>query len=116
MRDSSNIMLILYMSSVSSVTMLKNIYIYISLQVVTTFELPGCIDMWTVIGEEKSPDEPARLEQENSHAFMILSREDSSMVRWSSSELCVFILSVKISVQSTAIYWWFPSVCRHYTF
>ena len=38
-------------------------------QVVTTFELPGCVDMWTVIGN--TPD---------THAFMILSQHDSTMV------------------------------------
>lgn len=40
-------------------------------QVVTTFELPGYIDMWTVVGCT-SVDEQ--------HAFMILSQEDSTMV------------------------------------
>ncbi|PSN32102.1 Cleavage and polyadenylation specificity factor subunit 1 [Blattella germanica] len=38
-------------------------------QVVTTFELPGCVDMWTVIGN--MPD---------THAFMILSQHDSTMI------------------------------------
>ncbi|KAJ9585289.1 hypothetical protein L9F63_002919 [Diploptera punctata] len=38
-------------------------------QVVTTFELPGCVDMWTVIGN--TPE---------THAFMILSQHDSTMI------------------------------------
>lgn len=48
-------------------------------QVVTTFELPGCEDMWTVVG---SPNvEPqAKGEHEGQHAFLILSHEDSTMV------------------------------------
>lgn len=40
-------------------------------QIVTTFELPGCVDMWTVFG----PDD------ENYHSFLILTKEESTMVR-----------------------------------
>eukprot|EP00794_Sanderia_malayensis_P018647 gene18646-20528_t len=43
-------------------------------QVVTTFELPGCNDMWTVFSEPKEDEEDDEL-----HSFLILSREDSSM-------------------------------------
>ncbi|KAJ8302607.1 hypothetical protein KUTeg_019003 [Tegillarca granosa] len=66
-------------------------------QVVTTFELPGCLDMWTVRGinnDTKSNDEvkkeeklsegdeekETKVEIENGHSFLILSREDSSMI------------------------------------
>eukprot|EP00795_Rhopilema_esculentum_P001311 gene1311-15698_t len=45
-------------------------------QVVTTFELPGCTDMWTVFSDTKSSNG-----EERYHSFLILSREDSSMVR-----------------------------------
>uniref|UniRef100_A0A2K5MRJ7 Cleavage and polyadenylation specificity factor subunit 1 n=1 Tax=Cercocebus atys TaxID=9531 RepID=A0A2K5MRJ7_CERAT len=64
-------------------------------QVVTTFELPGCYDMWTVIApvrkeEEDNPkgegteQEARSLEADDDgrrHGFLILSREDSTMVR-----------------------------------
>ncbi|GFS30200.1 cleavage and polyadenylation specificity factor subunit 1 [Nephila pilipes] len=72
-------------------------------QVVTTFELPGCVDMWTVVGqisdsenpEEKMPDmteesnEEAQNKQslQNSHAFLILSRTDSSMILQTGQEI-----------------------------
>lgn len=49
-------------------------------QVVTTFELPGCVDMWTVIGMKDSVEDPSKVEQEYTHAFMILSQQDSTMV------------------------------------
>uniref|UniRef100_A0A674EUW3 Cleavage and polyadenylation specificity factor subunit 1 n=1 Tax=Salmo trutta TaxID=8032 RepID=A0A674EUW3_SALTR len=52
-------------------------------QVVTTFELPGCHDMWTVISneEEEEKTEPAPVEDDKKkHGFLILSREDSTMV------------------------------------
>ncbi|XP_067007220.1 cleavage and polyadenylation specificity factor subunit 1 isoform X2 [Anabrus simplex] len=48
-------------------------------QVVTTFELPGCVDMWTVIGSRDSSDDPSRSE-DCMHAFMILSQENSTMI------------------------------------
>ncbi|KAI2652583.1 Cleavage and polyadenylation specificity factor subunit 1 [Labeo rohita] len=64
-------------------------------QVVTTFELPGCHDMWTVIyceekpeksppeGESEGPEEekhePTVEDDKNKHGFLILSREDSTM-------------------------------------
>uniref|UniRef100_A0A2K6N612 Cleavage and polyadenylation specificity factor subunit 1 n=1 Tax=Rhinopithecus bieti TaxID=61621 RepID=A0A2K6N612_RHIBE len=64
-------------------------------QVVTTFELPGCYDMWTVIapvrkeeednpkGEvtEQEPRSPEADDDGRRHGFLILSREDSTMVR-----------------------------------
>ncbi|XP_071785220.1 cleavage and polyadenylation specificity factor subunit 1-like isoform X1 [Asterias amurensis] len=84
-------------------------------QVVTTFELPGCLDMWTVIRnksvitikkekmEEGETEEPPAEKDEsqtptattigdkseltNSHAFLILSREDSSMVLQTGQEI-----------------------------
>lgn len=45
----------------------------------TTFELPGCEDMWTVIGTLNN-DEQIKTETEGFHAFLILSQEDSTMV------------------------------------
>uniref|UniRef100_A0A673HEC0 Cleavage and polyadenylation specificity factor subunit 1-like n=1 Tax=Sinocyclocheilus rhinocerous TaxID=307959 RepID=A0A673HEC0_9TELE len=72
-------------------------------QVVTTFELPGCHDMWTVIyceeKPEKSPPEgdsegPEEEKQEqtveddkNKHGFLILSREDSTMILQTGQEI-----------------------------
>ncbi|XP_055950282.1 cleavage and polyadenylation specificity factor subunit 1-like [Argiope bruennichi] len=72
-------------------------------QVVTTFELPGCVDMWTVVGqlsdaenlEEKLPEAKEEITEENqnkqslqnSHAFLILSRTDSSMILQTGQEI-----------------------------
>uniref|UniRef100_A0A7N6B0I9 Cleavage and polyadenylation specificity factor subunit 1 n=1 Tax=Anabas testudineus TaxID=64144 RepID=A0A7N6B0I9_ANATE len=56
-------------------------------QVVTTFELPGCHDMWTVISseekekEEDEKTEPPLEDDSKKHGFLILSREDSTMVK-----------------------------------
>uniref|UniRef100_A0A2K6AD35 Cleavage and polyadenylation specificity factor subunit 1 n=1 Tax=Mandrillus leucophaeus TaxID=9568 RepID=A0A2K6AD35_MANLE len=64
-------------------------------QVVTTFELPGCYDMWTVIapvrkeeednpkgeGTEQEARSPEADDDGRRHGFLILSREDSTMVR-----------------------------------
>ncbi|XP_063041814.1 cleavage and polyadenylation specificity factor subunit 1 [Engraulis encrasicolus] len=75
-------------------------------QVVTTFELPGCHDMWTVISaeekekteqpsteeadgenaEEEKP-EPAIEDEKNKHGFLILSREDSTMILQTGQEI-----------------------------
>uniref|UniRef100_A0A3B3BY53 Cleavage and polyadenylation specific factor 1 n=1 Tax=Oryzias melastigma TaxID=30732 RepID=A0A3B3BY53_ORYME len=72
-------------------------------QVVTTFELPGCHDMWTVIseenegGEKKEADTEKKEEQEKAeppleddakkHGFLILSREDSTMILQTGQEI-----------------------------
>ncbi|XP_048338213.1 cleavage and polyadenylation specificity factor subunit 1-like, partial [Sphaerodactylus townsendi] len=73
-------------------------------QVVTTFELPGCYDMWTVISpqkkeevaqeeeakEENEEKEPALPEPEDDgkrHGFLILSREDSTMILQTGQEI-----------------------------
>uniref|UniRef100_A0A674APV8 Cleavage and polyadenylation specificity factor subunit 1 n=1 Tax=Salmo trutta TaxID=8032 RepID=A0A674APV8_SALTR len=61
-------------------------------QVVTTFELPGCHDMWTEEGEtpeeaEEKP-EPAPVEgDKKKHGFLILSREDSTMILQTGQEI-----------------------------
>uniref|UniRef100_A0AAY5EY66 RSE1/DDB1/CPSF1 second beta-propeller domain-containing protein n=1 Tax=Electrophorus electricus TaxID=8005 RepID=A0AAY5EY66_ELEEL len=72
-------------------------------QVVTTFELPGCHDMWTVISSEEKPEqppaegesespeqekqEPPVEDEKNKHGFLILSREDSTMVLQTGQEI-----------------------------
>ncbi|XP_014670530.1 PREDICTED: cleavage and polyadenylation specificity factor subunit 1-like isoform X2 [Priapulus caudatus] len=72
-------------------------------QVVTTFELPGCYDMWTVVGpqtpekdivqKKDGSDGEEDIEEEkptvipNSHAFLILSRSDSSMILQTGHEI-----------------------------
>ncbi|XP_048448329.1 cleavage and polyadenylation specificity factor subunit 1-like, partial [Rhincodon typus] len=72
-------------------------------QVVTTFELPGCHDMWTVVasrdevntkdqtgdGEkiEKESKEVAPEEDVKKHGFLILSREDSTMILQTGQEI-----------------------------
>ncbi|XP_046618438.1 cleavage and polyadenylation specificity factor subunit 1 [Neodiprion virginianus] len=55
-------------------------------QVVTTFELPGCEDMWTVIGAVNN-DEQAKAEADGTHAFLILSHEDSTMILQTGQEI-----------------------------
>uniref|UniRef100_T1J479 Cleavage and polyadenylation specificity factor subunit 1 n=1 Tax=Strigamia maritima TaxID=126957 RepID=T1J479_STRMM len=63
-------------------------------QVVTTFELPGVVDMWTVVGLQQQPenvdDEDEAAEEpplDNSHSFLILSRNDSSMILQTGQEI-----------------------------
>ncbi|KAF0047585.1 hypothetical protein F2P81_001218 [Scophthalmus maximus] len=72
-------------------------------QVVTTFELPGCHDMWTVISNENSEDgeegekenekeeeektEPPMEDDKKKHGFLILSREDSTMILQTGQEI-----------------------------
>ncbi|KAM6958697.1 cleavage and polyadenylation specificity factor subunit 1 [Aplochiton taeniatus] len=81
-------------------------------QVVTTFELPGCHDMWTVVSSEAKEDrkDPAEEEGEEEeeeqqeegdgekaepiveddrkkHGFLILSREDSTMILQTGQEI-----------------------------
>ncbi|XP_077982143.1 cleavage and polyadenylation specificity factor subunit 1-like [Glandiceps talaboti] len=68
-------------------------------QVVTTFELPGCTDMWTVTGppekkssevtesEETAEGDKDTTEPTHDHAFLILSREDSSMILQTGQEI-----------------------------
>uniref|UniRef100_A0A8C3AP15 Cleavage and polyadenylation specificity factor subunit 1 n=1 Tax=Cyclopterus lumpus TaxID=8103 RepID=A0A8C3AP15_CYCLU len=60
-------------------------------QVVTTFELPGCHDMWTVISNEVKEDkkeeevektDPPLEDDTKKHGFLILSREDSTMLHF----------------------------------
>ncbi|XP_048576873.1 cleavage and polyadenylation specificity factor subunit 1 isoform X2 [Nematostella vectensis] len=52
-------------------------------QVVTTFELPGCTDMWTVFSKDQESTEG----NEKYHSFLILSREDSSMILKTEQEI-----------------------------
>uniref|UniRef100_A0A8D3BFY4 Cleavage and polyadenylation specificity factor subunit 1 n=1 Tax=Scophthalmus maximus TaxID=52904 RepID=A0A8D3BFY4_SCOMX len=65
-------------------------------QVVTTFELPGCHDMWTVISnegekenekEEEEKTEPPMEDDKKKHGFLILSREDSTMILQTGQEI-----------------------------
>uniref|UniRef100_A0A8D1HBX7 Cleavage and polyadenylation specificity factor subunit 1 n=1 Tax=Sus scrofa TaxID=9823 RepID=A0A8D1HBX7_PIG len=70
-------------------------------QVVTTFELPGCYDMWTVIapvrkeqeeapkgeGAEPEPSAPEADDDGRRHGFLILSREDSTMILQTGQEI-----------------------------
>lgn len=66
-------------------------------QVVTTFELPSCINMWTVTGPKPSGESNGKSkdgdgsgdksELQEGHAFLILSRPDSSMVLQTGQEI-----------------------------
>ncbi|WAR13668.1 CPSF1-like protein [Mya arenaria] len=56
-------------------------------QVVTTFELPSCINMWTVTGPPQEGEKGEDDEDEtDGHAFLILTRPDSSMGEGSGQE------------------------------
>ncbi|KAJ0171666.1 hypothetical protein K1T71_012429 [Dendrolimus kikuchii] len=52
-------------------------------QLITAFNLPGCIDMWSVLGEGA---DSAR-ENEGSHAYLILTQEDSTMILQTGQEI-----------------------------
>uniref|UniRef100_A0A3Q2QV95 Cleavage and polyadenylation specificity factor subunit 1 n=1 Tax=Fundulus heteroclitus TaxID=8078 RepID=A0A3Q2QV95_FUNHE len=68
-------------------------------QVVTTFELPGCQDMWTVVSSEVKEDKKVGISLERAeaehpleddakkHGFLILSREDSTMILQTGQEI-----------------------------
>ncbi|XP_053571965.1 cleavage and polyadenylation specificity factor subunit 1 [Bombina bombina] len=66
-------------------------------QVVTTFELPGCHDMWTVVSSGKKDESEnlkdetdavsEEIEDKNRHGFLILSREDSTMILQTGQEI-----------------------------
>ncbi|XP_034934002.1 cleavage and polyadenylation specificity factor subunit 1 [Chelonus insularis] len=69
-------------------------------QVVTTFELPRCQDMWTVIG---SSNYDHGKEVEGVHAFLILSHEDSTMILQTGQEINEVDHS-GFSTQSTTVF------------
>ena len=57
-------------------------------QVVTTFELPGCQDMWTVVGDTAGGGEGGSgLPDGHGHSFLILSRADSTMILQTGQEI-----------------------------
>lgn len=56
-------------------------------QLIATFNLPGCLDMWTVIGDNGSGSRDAHRDMEGVHAYMILTQEDSSMILQTGQEI-----------------------------
>ncbi|KAL0860312.1 hypothetical protein ABMA27_009720 [Loxostege sticticalis] len=56
---------------------------------VTAFTLPGCLDMWTVIGEptESQGTRDVHKDMEGSHAYLILTQDDSSMILQTGQEI-----------------------------
>ncbi|XP_026687070.1 cleavage and polyadenylation specificity factor subunit 1 [Diaphorina citri] len=52
-------------------------------QIVTTFELPGCTNMWTVVGGASAGNKS----EADTHAFLILSQDDSTMVLQTGREI-----------------------------
>ncbi|VVD01045.1 unnamed protein product [Leptidea sinapis] len=56
-------------------------------QPVTAFDLPGCIDMWTVIGEQSDPPRDMHKDMEGSHAYLILTQDESSMILQTGQEI-----------------------------
>ena len=59
----------------------------------TTFELPGCQDMWTVIGAPINPAEKEaaaanqKEDAEKTHSLLIISRDDASMILQTGQEI-----------------------------
>jgi len=74
-------------------------------QVVTTFELPGTTDMWTVIGTPINTEEAASNKKEGgdagTHSLLILSRGDSSMVLQTGQEIMELDTSGFCTTQAT---------------
>ncbi|XP_052231440.1 cleavage and polyadenylation specificity factor subunit 1-like isoform X1 [Dreissena polymorpha] len=56
-------------------------------QVVTTFELPSCMNMWTVMGPPQEEGQNKEGEETGGHAFLILTRSDSSMILQTGQEI-----------------------------
>ncbi|XP_046972661.1 cleavage and polyadenylation specificity factor subunit 1 [Vanessa cardui] len=56
-------------------------------QRVTAFDLPGCVDMWTVIGEAGEGGRDAHRDMEGSHAYLLLAQEDATMVLQTGQEI-----------------------------
>ncbi|XP_045455105.1 cleavage and polyadenylation specificity factor subunit 1 [Melitaea cinxia] len=54
-------------------------------QLVTAFDLPGCVDMWTVIGESEARD--AHRDMDGSHAYLLLAQDDGTMVLQTGQEI-----------------------------
>ena len=52
-------------------------------QILDTFEIRGCIDMWTLYGPEPSNSQ----NEQQTHAFLVLSRQDATMVLQTGQEL-----------------------------
>ncbi len=54
----------------------------------TTFELPGYRDMWTVVGgSDGEAGKPKTGQPDQCHSFLILSREDSTMILQTGEEI-----------------------------
>lgn len=68
-------------------------------QVVTTFELPGCLDMWTVYSRSFEDSNTTA----NNHSHLILSREDSTMVLKTADEITE-VDNSGFAVQAPTIY------------
>ena len=54
-------------------------------QVVTTFELPGCVDMWTLYGGDDASNNDGL--DDEAHALLILCRQDATMVLQTGQEI-----------------------------
>lgn len=55
-------------------------------QVVFFFELPSCLDMWTVFGPQTETSQN-QSEEDLNHAFLILSQKDSTMILQTGQEI-----------------------------
>lgn len=51
---------------------------------VTTFDFPGCLDMWTVVGPQFGGNPR---DEDQSHAFLLLSLSDATMVLQTGQEI-----------------------------
>nr|CAD7407061.1 unnamed protein product [Timema cristinae] len=81
----------MYKAYTTSVKFMRERYKPVTLnetkKVVTTFELPGCVDMWTVIGSKQPVDDTNSGEHEYTHSFMILSQHESTMILQTGQEI-----------------------------
>ncbi|XP_060807779.1 cleavage and polyadenylation specificity factor subunit 1 [Amyelois transitella] len=56
-------------------------------QLITAHNLPGCIDMWTIMAEASEAPRDAYKDMEGSHAYLLLTQEDSTMVLQTGQEI-----------------------------
>ncbi|XP_016844737.1 cleavage and polyadenylation specificity factor subunit 1 [Nasonia vitripennis] len=72
-------------------------------QVITTFDLPGYENIWTVIDSTVS-DNRAKTETEGTHGFLILTQDDSTMVLQTGQEINEVVDQSGFSTQGTTIF------------
>ncbi|KAJ8681514.1 hypothetical protein QAD02_017306 [Eretmocerus hayati] len=72
-------------------------------QVITTFDLPGYENIWTVI-DSTATDVRGRSETEATHGFLILTQDDSTMILQTGQEINEVVDQSGFSTQGTTIF------------